>query len=146
MKYEVQKNYKKTIGGYMTLEASFIIPITIMIFVLVIVFQFYLYNQCVVEQDCYIAALRGSQIKDATDGAVREYTYKQADKLLDNQLYEYCKNIKVTVNMQKITVSAKSKINLDYGKILLYNEKELTTDKKSEAYRTNPVFIIRRNL
>ena len=62
---------KKKIKAYMTIEASFIVPVCTMIIILTIMFLFFLYNNCVVYQDCYIAALRGSQIMDASSAIIQ---------------------------------------------------------------------------
>lgn len=47
-------------SGYMTVEASFIIPMTICIFVLIIYFTNYMYARCVLAQDSYILAFRAT--------------------------------------------------------------------------------------
>ncbi len=47
--------------GYMTLEASLIIPMVICVFVLLMYFTYYLYGRCVISQDSYIIAFRNSQ-------------------------------------------------------------------------------------
>ncbi len=47
--------------GYMTLEASLIVPMVICVFVLLMYFTYYLYGRCVMSQDSYIIAFRNSQ-------------------------------------------------------------------------------------
>lgn len=51
---------KKTVRGYMTLEASFIITWTVFLFVLLIYLSFYSYDKCVLFQDAYAVCFRGS--------------------------------------------------------------------------------------
>lgn len=51
---------RKKIGGYMTVEASFIITWTIFIFVFLIYLSFYSYDKCVLFQDSYAVCFRGS--------------------------------------------------------------------------------------
>lgn len=46
--------------GYMTVEAGFIIPWTIFLFVFLIYAGFYLYDKCVLFQDAYTVCFRGS--------------------------------------------------------------------------------------
>ncbi|MCM1121120.1 MAG: hypothetical protein NC416_00915 [Eubacterium sp.] len=51
---------KKKTGGYMTVEASFIITWTVFIFVFLIYLSFYSYDKCVLFQDAYAVCFRGS--------------------------------------------------------------------------------------
>lgn len=52
------------IKGYMTLEAAFMIPWVIFLFVFLIYASFYLYDKCVLFQDCYAVCFRGSVQKE----------------------------------------------------------------------------------
>ena len=47
-------------SGYMTVEASFIIPMVICVFVLIIYFTNYVYARCILSQDSYILAFRAA--------------------------------------------------------------------------------------
>ena len=51
---------RKKAGGYMTVEASFIITWTIFVFVFLIYLSFYAYDKCVLFQDAYTVCFRGS--------------------------------------------------------------------------------------
>lgn len=64
-----RKINRMTANGYMTLEASFIMPWVIFIFVFLIYVSFYLYDKCVLFQDAYTLCMRGS-IQKEEDGAV----------------------------------------------------------------------------
>lgn len=55
---------KKRVNGYMTIEAGFIIPWTIFLFVFLIYACFYLYDKCVLFQDAYALCFRGSIQKE----------------------------------------------------------------------------------
>ena len=55
---------KKMVRGYMTVEASFIITWTIVLFVFMIYLAFYSYDKCVLFQDSYGVCFRGSIQKD----------------------------------------------------------------------------------
>ncbi|MCH5254256.1 MAG: hypothetical protein J1F41_04975 [Lachnospiraceae bacterium] len=55
----------------MTLEAAFIIPWVIFLFVFLIYAGFYLYDKCVLFQDAYALCFRGSIQKD--EGSVVDY-------------------------------------------------------------------------
>lgn len=59
------------VKGYMTLEACFIMPWIIFIFVLLIYISFYAYDKCVLFQDAYTLCMRGSTQKE--EGKAVEY-------------------------------------------------------------------------
>ena len=62
---------KLTLKGYMSLEASFIMPWVIFLFVFMIYTSFYLYDKCILFQDAYTLCLRGSVQKE--DGGALKY-------------------------------------------------------------------------
>ncbi len=51
---------RKKAGGYMTVEATFIVTWTIFLFVFLIYLAFYSYDKCVLFQDAYAVCFRGS--------------------------------------------------------------------------------------
>ena len=55
----------RKLPGYMTVEASFIVPMAICVCVLIIYFSNYVYGRCVLAQDSYILAFRASMDKEA---------------------------------------------------------------------------------
>lgn len=55
---------KKTVKGYMTLEAAFLLTWTMFLFVLLIYLSFYSYDKCVLFQDAYTVCFQGSIQKD----------------------------------------------------------------------------------
>ena len=50
----------KRFKGYMTLEATLIMPMVICVFVILIFFTYFLYGRCVITADSYILAFRAS--------------------------------------------------------------------------------------
>lgn len=56
----------KKLKGYMTVEATYIVPIVLVIYMMLIMCGFYLYDRCVISQDNYLLAFRGSRF---TEGA-----------------------------------------------------------------------------
>lgn len=47
-------------NGYLTVEAAFVMPVVLFLYLTFIVCGFYLYNRCVISQDGYLMAFRGS--------------------------------------------------------------------------------------
>ncbi len=134
---------KKKIKAYMTIEASFIVPVCTMIIILTIMFLFFLYNNCVVYQDCYIAALRGSQIMDASSAEVTGKVKTYANELLDNQIYQYTVSPTVDVGMLSIKVTAPTRIDLPFANMALYNRSEASSKREASSTRIDPTEIVR---
>ena len=60
----------RKLPGYMTVEASFIVPMVICVFALLIYFTNHVYARCVLAQDSYILAFRASMDKEKEPSAV----------------------------------------------------------------------------
>ena len=146
MKNRKSKENNKTgygLNGYMTTEASVIIPLAFVCFIIIILYTFYLYNHLTVYQSCYLSALRGSQLKNATNGAVKAYVDRELEKLLDEQVYEYQIDYASDVSMISIKVKAGSYVDNLMAKFGLYTEKKLTSNREVEINRIDPVDYIR---
>lgn len=146
MKNRKSKENNKTgygLNGYMTTEASVIIPLAFVCFIIIILYTFYLYNHLTVYQSCYLSALRGSQLKNATNGAVKAYVDRELEKLLDEQVYEYQIDYASDVSMISIKVKAGSYVDNLMAKFGLYTEKKLTSNREVAINRIDPVDYIR---
>ncbi|MCR5799666.1 MAG: pilus assembly protein [Lachnospiraceae bacterium] len=140
MKKNKKSGYKK---GYMTVEASVIMPLLVTIILFMVIFCFYLYNNCVVFQDCYISALRGSQIMDSDSSEIKSKVEVYICELLDNQVFEYGKNSDVEVSALSVKVAAKSSVSNMFHSMGIYNKSSMDIDKSGEAARIDPTLIIR---
>ncbi len=134
---------KNMIDAYMTIEASFIVPLMVMITVVIVYWMFYIYNNCVVYQDCYIAALRGSQMMDSSNANIQESVCRYANELLTNQVFQYQINPKIKIDLAKIEVSAVSSIDNKLKTIVNQDVNSYTTERTAKSIRINPVTIIR---
>lgn len=57
----------KKLRGYFTIEASFVMPIVLFLYLAVLTAAILLYNRCVVSQDCYLLGLRGARFTRASE-------------------------------------------------------------------------------
>lgn len=133
---------KVKIKAYITLEASYIVPLMVAIFALIIYITFFEYNACVVYQDCYIAALRGSQLREMTESEIEIKTKQYADELLENQLHQYEIKPLVNVNILSVSVGASNKTDLRIPSYLSV-QNSLESSKEASSSRLNPVLLIR---
>ena len=128
----------------MTLEASFIIPLVIMLYILIIYCSFFLYNQCIISQGCYIAALRGSQYRNVSNEKIKMLVEMEIEELMNQQIFYSNTNYKVEVNSFSIRVEANSNIPLLMRELQIYKIKTFTIIGYSEIKRIEPVNLIRK--
>ena len=84
-KRTVQMNRKKerhTAGriseeAYFTVEAALVMPVVLAIIVMIIYMSFYLYDRCVMQQDCCVLSYRQSIEKGTADRVSREKIREQ---------------------------------------------------------------------
>ena len=75
-----KREFRKT-GGYFTVEASMIVPVAVALTGMIFYLAFYLYDQCIVTQDTYILAFRGSLCCGLDAGEVkRDVLSESADR------------------------------------------------------------------
>lgn len=136
-------NRKSSYSGYMTVEASFIIPLVFICFIISILFTFFLYNHLIVYQSCYISALRGSQMKNVTDSAIEQYVEENLENLLNEQVYQHGLKQDVSVGTLSIATNASMNISNPLYRFNLYKEKEMEGIREVTINRTDPVGYIR---
>ncbi len=74
--------------GYMTLEASLVMPVVICVIVLIIYFTYYLYGRCMLSQDTYILAFRATRTASRDyAGDKAAYVYDKADEKLGKKYF-----------------------------------------------------------
>lgn len=135
---------KKEKRAYMTVEAALIVPMVVGGIIFILYLGFYLYNVCAVKQAAYIAALRGSQMKKASDDEVEMYVEQQLEQLLEKQLLtlnNWEKDINVSVWRVKVQIT--SDIKMPFSGLLSSITDIWKIEGKAEANRINPVEIIR---
>ena len=136
--------YKKEKNAYFTVEASMLIPLVLGGIIFVIYLGIYLYNVYTLGQISYIAALRGSLLKNASDEEIKSYTENQLNQLLEYQILA-----KEKLEIRVYTMKGKVKVHISTNMILPFAEFISKTidfwkiEKEAEANRLNPVDIIR---
>ncbi len=111
-----------------------LMPTIILLIALLIYLSFFLYNRCILSQDAYLLAFRGSIRKQEDESAVREYIEQSAKDLLGNK-YIGMKQLEKSLEISNKKVMVKLK-----GKAV--NGWALTA--AGQAERNDPVKYIRR--
>ena len=135
---------KKEEQAYMTVEASLVLPTIIGGIIFILYLGIFLYNYCTINQTAYIAALRGSQIKNVSTDEMDNYVKKQIDELLfQNILAREEVKKEVSTSIGKVTVKMSTDVNIPFSDLL--SAKIHIWEIKTEGYanRVNPIEIIR---
>jgi len=122
----------------MTIEASLIIPIVLGGIVFIMYIGFYLYNFATIKQTAYIAALRGSQLRNVSSAEIENFVEKQVDELLQRQIVakeDIKKEVKVSMGNIKVKIYTGVKIP--------FAENILEINGESQVNRMEPIEIIR---
>ena len=136
--------FKKEKSAYMTVEASLVIPLILGGIIFVLYIGFYLYNFVTVRQVAYIAALRGSQMKEASSSEIENFVEKQVDELLLGQILAK-ESIKkeVEVFTGSIKVKIYTSVKIPFAGLLSITDNFWDIRGESRVNRTEPIEIIR---
>lgn len=126
------------------MEASMIIPLVIFLIAFLFYLSFFLYNRCVLSQDAYILAFRGSVKCKEENGEIVKYLDKNSKKQFGIKYMGLNGSDKIIeVNSKKIIVTAEGKMKVSFIKDFnLSNTWSLKA--VSEAERNCPVDNIRK--
>ena len=101
-------NWEK--DGYMTLEASFIMPITVILITALMYLSFYLYTIAFLNQAAYIAAFRAS-LCDEGNAEAEAAAARELDKLLKESVLPI-KGLEKQINVSAVSVGVSLQANL----------------------------------
>ncbi len=134
---------KKTVKGYMTVEASFLVAWTIFIFIFLIYLSFYAYDKCVLFQDAYAVCFRGSIQKD--ESQVVPYINSHIQEQFGKKYFGVGEvRGSVNVNGKTTSVTGECQVKVPFHYIFTLSG-ELGWNIKTEARAqiANPTKIIR---
>ncbi len=138
-----EKNQNRYMAGYMTVEATLIMPVVLYLCIFILYSGFYLYDRCVMKQDAFRAALKGS----SAYGQDNEEAYRVAWDLLEKNTSD--KYI-ATTGKYEISVRDTVKVNINgYVDIPFWNLAEMVGTNGFEIAETvecrdyNPALFIR---
>jgi len=99
------KQKRNDYDAYLTVEASFIIPLSFFLIILTLYFGFFCYEKSITLQSCYLASLRGSNEWELSGIQLKQYVEKEMHSLLEEkQLYAIEKEFKINTSIMGIEV------------------------------------------
>ena len=138
------KKRKIVLRGYMSIEASFIMPWVIFLFVFLMYTSFYLYDKCVLFQDSYTVCMRGSIQKE--DGKVLQYVNEHMAEQFGNKYFGVGKvEGKAERSGDEVRVIGTCSVKIPFDNFLTFsNESGWNIQTEAKAQIINPTKIIRK--
>ena len=136
---------RKKAGGYMTVEASFIITWTIFIFIFLIYLAFYSYDKCVLFQDAYAVCFRGSIQKEEND--IVPYISAHMQEQFGKKYFatgEVHGSVDRRGNVTDVTGECQVKVPIR-AVFTMHNEEGWKIRTRARAQIINPTHIIRKS-
>lgn len=136
--------FRKEKRGYMTIEATMIMPLIIVGIVFIIYVGFYLYDVSVIRQISYVAALRASRQTDFTSAQMEQYAKNQLKELIDKRLLavETWRD-EIKVNSRTVRISVSAAVQMPFSGFISEKLDLWRIESEAEVTRINPVKYIR---
>lgn len=130
-------------GGYLTVEASLIMPIVLYVCIAIIYLGFFQYDRCLMRQDAYRAALKGSSAFRDDNQRVFNTAYEKMEELASEKYMATSCDYKITVQ-DKVSVLVEGSVHMPFRGIAGFvKASEWTIREKAESKCINPVIFIR---
>lgn len=144
----MRQNWRRTLPGYMTVEASLILPMVLCVYTVLIYTGYFLYNRCLATQDAYILCYRESIHKDESlwsypDGSVvRE---EEADQVSSKYLALKSRSTEVSTERSIIRYSGEGSVTpVLFGGSTIMPQDIWTFRYGMSARHTDPPLNIRK--
>ena len=99
--------------GYMTVEATLVVPMAVCVITLLILFSYYLYGRCILSQDCYVLAFRASIDADRYGNNPKSTVFAKRDRVLGKKYFGSTKpviHVESRASGKEIKVEASARI------------------------------------
>lgn len=129
--------------AYFTVEAVLVFPMVLYVCVFIIYSGFYIYDRCVMRQDAYRAALRGSSLYRQDKQEVYNAAEDTLRMLMQEKYIAVECNFTVKVQQEvSITVAGSTAMPF-HGLKLLTGTEDWYMEETAQSKCINPVFFIR---
>ena len=129
------KVYVKKVSGYFTVEAAMLMPMVLLLIMFLFYITFYMYDRCVISQDVYLLAFRGSLYCDMKKEEIQQSIENQCRETYGNKYIGVERlDSQVKAENKVISVEASGYMNMTNWKL----------QAKAEAERICPVECIRK--
>ena len=144
----MQNKKMRETDAYFTVEAALVIPIVLGIFVMILYLSFYLYDRCLLSQDCYVLSYRQSIEKgDADRSGQAAATERFGQKLFMLSRLETASSRGSTISVKANAAMEPPLLGLDFFNeqrywILGVREKARKTDPPKDYRRVRRILYL----
>lgn len=131
----------KKMKGYLTLEAAYVMPIVLLLYVLIILSGFYLYDRCVISHNNSILALRGSRFTASSEN-YGEVIYGDMDMGSCDASY-LLERLNYKERFYPFYTPLDKSVSVQNGEIVIHTEGYYHLKIIKKAEQINPIQIIR---
>lgn len=144
MHYNNKKKRRRGTGGYFTVEASIIVPLVMMLIGFLFSCTYHLYHKCVLSQDVYLIAFRGSAVHDQESEEFRSRIGQEAERQFGKKYFTQSRKLDhIEVSRDHINISASvTTKNSFFSKILPVRLWTIHIEREAQMIR--PVEWIRK--
>lgn len=137
------KCFKTGWSGYMTVEATLMIPIVLYVCIFIIYSGFFVYDRCVMKQDAYRAAMKAGSVYRQDGQEVYNTAWNALEELtVDKYIATQC-HYEVSVQ-GKVCVTVQGEVEVPFkGLEKMTGVSSWKIEEKAESQCLNPVFFIR---
>lgn len=137
------KCFKTGWSGYMTVEATLMMPIVLYVCIFIIYSGFFMYDRCVMKQDAYRAAMKAGSMYRQDGQEVYNTAWDTLEKLTENKYIATQCYYEVSVQ-GKICVAVQGEVEVPFGGLeKMTGVSGWKIEEKVESQCLNPVFFIR---
>jgi len=131
--------------GYMTVEATFIVPAAIMILVLLLYWGFFCYDKSVSIQCSYLAALRTSNEWGLTITEAEQLAMEELDEMTEERcLFLKRGEIAIDAGLLSIEAGVNGKMDILFSTLRGDDMNHWQMNSRKSAYRLKPSSYIRK--
>ena len=131
------------LGGYMTVEATLIMPIVLYLCIFVVYSGFFLYDKCVMKQDAFRAVLKGSSIYGQDNTEAYNAAWEQMNTLTAQKYIATDCQYEVKVQ-NKVSVSINGYIEMPFWSLAnLTGSSGWEISETVESRCINPTLFVR---
>ena len=134
---------KKYLGGYMTVEATLIMPVVLYVCFFIAYTGIFIYDRCVMKQDAFRVALRGSSMYGQDNEEACYAAEKQMEIISSDKYIATESTYEITVR-NKVSVSVSGYVDMPFwGLAGLSEEKGFAITETVECKDLCPALFIR---
>lgn len=136
---------KKMYDAFMTIEASFVIPMSFLLMILLLYIGFFCYEKSISVQCCYLAALRGSNEWNLSGSGLENYVDDMMKQLVEEKyLVRTEQAYKIATGNSSVTVQTEGMIKVPFSLPIGSEADRWNICSEKTAERHQPTSYIRR--